>query len=654
MINCTAQWVSNGPYGTPGSSVIYSMLVNDSGVFAGTHTGLFITTNNGGTWALTNLDSTAPVFSLVASGATIYAGAGSDIVSSPDNGLTWSVLDTGITQGIGALAISGSNIFAGTRNAGILMSANGGQTWAPANNGLPANVEIRSLLVNGSTIFAGTGSYGVYASTNNGANWTADTTGLPVYPFVDGLAVKGSDIYACVLGGYGTGSGMYVSSDNGATWTISDLNLADDNLYVFSVTASDSGVFAITDKGLYRSTNGPLNWLPVPTAIGTPYLSQVAISSSTIFVGTDTNYVWQRPLFGISIPSTQLVASVITYPAAACTATDSVTIEASRGVPPYTAYATTGAANYPITGTFDSVATLTGLATGNYTIIVKDNANDSVAIQVTLNGPASPIRLGIYYSGDTVCTGQPVTVTTNVTGGAPPYTYLWTIDSVNTLYGNITSIVDSIVRSGSITLVVTDTLGCSATANFAVMACTPNTSCSAQFTLYPDTSAANSYYALNQATGTGPLTYLWNWGDDSTSTGITPSHTYADSGYYTICLTITDSTGCTSTYCDSNAYLRSTQNLVITVNVVTSLPTGIPIVENTSSVSIYPNPATTQLLIKTSNFQPQYLTIYDMDGRVVTRQRFTPQLDISTLAAGLYFIELGNETVTERKRFVKL
>jgi len=187
-------------------------------------------------------------------------------------------------------------------------------------------------------------------------------------------------------------------------------------------------------------------------------------------------------------------------------------------------------------------------------------------------------------------------------------------------------------------------------------ACIRPLGCSATFTLYPDTSAANTYYALNQAYGTGPLSYIWSWGDGDTSSGATPSHIYADSGYYNICLTITDSADCTSTYCDSSTYLRSTQSLMIYVDVVTSLPTstGIPQIKNTSTVSIYPNPASTQLFIKTTNFQPLSLTIYDMGGRKVTGGRFMPQMDISALASGLYFVEIANDNVTERRRFVKL
>lgn len=55
------------------------------------------------------------------------------------------------------------------------------------------------------------------------------------------------------------------------------------------------------------------------------------------------------------------------------------------------------------------------------------------------------------------------------------------------------------------------------------------------------------------ANGTGsfdpdgdPLTYAWTWGDGGTSTGATPSHTYAAAGTYTIGLTVNDGRGGTN------------------------------------------------------------------------------------------------------------
>ena len=43
------------------------------------------------------------------------------------------------------------------------------------------------------------------------------------------------------------------------------------------------------------------------------------------------------------------------------------------------------------------------------------------------------------------------------------------------------------------------------------------------------------------------LNYLWDFGDGSTATTATPSHTYANPGIYKVTLTVTDNTTQTGT-----------------------------------------------------------------------------------------------------------
>jgi gliding motility-associated-like protein len=78
-------------------------------------------------------------------------------------------------------------------------------------------------------------------------------------------------------------------------------------------------------------------------------------------------------------------------------------------------------------------------------------------------------------------------------------------------------------------------------------------------------------FSANINTLDNVTSYLWDFGDASTSTAATPSHTYIAQGSYTVSLTITTTTGCTEVYTMPNA---------VTVG-------RVPVIDFTAS----PNPA---------------------------------------------------------------
>ncbi len=82
--------------------------------------------------------------------------------------------------------------------------------------------------------------------------------------------------------------------------------------------------------------------------------------------------------------------------------------------------------------------------------------------------------------------------------------------------------------------------------------------CDAQFGVI-DTGSAVYFYPLNCTPNT--VTFLWNFGDGTSSTSYQPYHTYAQAGTYYACLTVTNFLNtCTDTYCDTVVYNPSTSN----------------------------------------------------------------------------------------------
>jgi len=168
--------------------------------------------------------------------------------------------------------------------------------------------------------------------------------------------------------------------------------------------------------------------------------------------------------------------------------------------------------------------------------------------------------------------------------------------------------------------------------------------CSSHFTVHPDTIPHN-WLTVNQASGIPPLSYLWHWGDGDSSTGANPSHIYNTPGYYNICLTVADSVGCTSTYCDSSTYLyRPDNNTMITINGASQI-THIE-EPNHNSLIIYPNPLTSSSILQfNTQVNNAEVIIYDMVGKVMMRKKLTGDrmtIEKGSLESGIYFVRVND------------
>lgn len=90
-------------------------------------------------------------------------------------------------------------------------------------------------------------------------------------------------------------------------------------------------------------------------------------------------------------------------------------------------------------------------------------------------------------------------------------------------------------------------------ANFVICDSVAPGSCSANFT---STTINGSYFNFAAtATGTGAIAYGWDFGDGTvwnpSTSASNVGHGYTTPGTYIVCLTITDASSCTSTFCDS-------------------------------------------------------------------------------------------------------
>ncbi|MEO8087566.1 MAG: T9SS type A sorting domain-containing protein [Bacteroidota bacterium] len=141
----------------------------------------------------------------------------------------------------------------------------------------------------------------------------------------------------------------------------------------------------------------------------------------------------------------------------------------------------------------------------------------------------------------------------------------------------------------------------------------PNYNCHSSFTLYPDTAILHHYFISDLSSAQPPLTYYWSWGDSTHDTIPLPSHVYADSGFYDVCLTITDATGCTSTHCDTSFHAMRSLNQMVYVDVVSSV-TGIKDVSKAMEIKLYPNPTRGEFTIINLQTASARVDIYNILG----------------------------------------
>lgn len=167
--------------------------------------------------------------------------------------------------------------------------------------------------------------------------------------------------------------------------------------------------------------------------------------------------------------------------------------------------------------------------------------------------------------------------------------------------------------------------------------------CNADFVMYPDSSTTNTWYFYSISTGgAAPFTYSWDFGDGSTSSSMSPTHTYATSGTYTVCLTyVTDS--CSSTVCYTISFMNGEdQRAAITEQ---EEPSETPITLS----KLYPNPAQSSTTISVNAEEDSQITLVVTgitgqalvnEVRMVAKGENQISLNVDDLPVGNYYVTI--------------
>lgn len=180
-----------------------------------------------------------------------------------------------------------------------------------------------------------------------------------------------------------------------------------------------------------------------------------------------------------------------------------------------------------------------------------------------------------------------------------------------------------------------------------------NAQCNAVFSVYQDTTIgapAHTYLGDNTCQGANFMgidtinyTYTWTWGDGTSTTAPFPSHTYATTGNYTICLYMNaiNPAGCNDSLCINATINKDAAMAYITIKNPFAAPTSTKnVAEN--QFSIFPNPASDKIFIKGLQKDNYSIAIYSIEGKLVSSSALqnNEYVSISDLAKGNYMLKI--------------
>jgi gliding motility-associated-like protein len=289
------------------------------------------------------------------------------------------------------------------------------------------------------------------------------------------VSCQGNDGQATISATGGTGAYTYLWNSGSTNANGTGLTLG-----TFTVTVTDA-------NGCTKVVNGSLSSIPSVTATSTG-------SNPTICIGQSAT----------------------------------LSITAGGGKSPYTYLWSSGSTS--------ASATVNPITTTTYTVTVTD-ANSCTAAysyNVIVNPPITTTTSGT----STVCSGDPVTLGVNVSGGNGNHSYQWS--------NGATTSSTSVNPTVTTTYLVTATDNCGTPAKIDSVKITVIDYPTIKFSYTPDKGCMplEVVFSDSSSTAAGSI-YNWAFGNGDISNAINPSTIYPDSGLYTVILSITTPQGCT-------------------------------------------------------------------------------------------------------------
>ncbi len=258
--------------------------------------------------------------------------------------------------------------------------------------------------------------------------------------------------------------------------------------------------------------------------------------------------------------------------------------------------------------------------------------------------------------------GSSVLFSNNSTGTSPTTSYYWMFENGNTSSAQNPP-VQNFLYNGTytVTLFGTDSVSyfCGSLITKTINITNAPCFASSQFTMVKDSSALPAIvWNAIPTYSTNVVSANWNWGDNSTSTGLFPSHTYSSTGNYNICLTVSVSCGQSTTSCMMSNIFKTDQNSQMASVKVINTPTTIK--ENSFSkkmVVFFPNPTNGFVQLYSEKSSVFTVSIFNLQGKEEFKVHSFSldgffRIKLPENLNGVYFIQIEGEDIKQRERLI--
>ena len=294
------QWIQSEPIA--GSSVQSLLSTPEDDLYTFARGEIFKLPANGDTWqhvfdiSTLNHSGLGDRILLKKWNNTLYYTQSSNLFASKDDGETWDLLYSWQEKHQNPIElILTDHAFYMAFDSGVFSSKDTGKTWKRISDGLTG---INSLVEVKNTLFAGTDN-GFYRMDTDG--WKRMEFPEPI-DWIPSVAANRDRVYVLaelsrfrlnpdkVARGHERGWGVFGTSNLGNSW----LDITPINAWAVNGIIPEAKLIAagetllLMERGMVRSTDGGITWLPPQLAGTTPFMDSI---NPAVVVNTDTIYI---------------------------------------------------------------------------------------------------------------------------------------------------------------------------------------------------------------------------------------------------------------------------------------------------------------------------------------------------------------------------